>query len=164
MNPKRKKKLVLILSLMTGLTVVFFLAFFALSDNIDHFYTPTQVERKEVLAGQRLKIGGLVKDDSVKNSTENLKTEFVVTDRVGEVVVEYEGILPDLFREGQGVVVKGVLDENQRLLATSVLAKHDENYTPSEAAAALMQAQKEIDAQKAADQKPITPTNSAKQY
>lgn len=153
MNPKRKKKLVLILSLMTGLTVVFFLAFFALSDNIDHFYTPSQVERKEVVAGQRIKIGGLVKDDSVKNSTTSLKTEFIVTDTVGEVIVEYEGILPDLFREGQGVVVKGVLDQEQRLVATSVLAKHDENYTPPEAAAALMKAQEEIRAQKQQEQK-----------
>lgn len=142
MNPKRKKKLILILSLFAGLAGVFFLAFYALQNNLDHFYTPTQVQDNEVQVGQRLKIGGLVKDGSVENNSDDLKTLFVVTDTVGDVVVEYEGILPDLFREGQGVVVKGVLGSDRRMLATSVLAKHDENYTPPEAAAALMKAQK----------------------
>lgn len=145
MHPKRQKKLILILSLFIGLVIVFFLAFFALRSNLDHFYSPTQVSRGEVAVGQRLKIGGLVKEGSVVNSQTNLKVSFVVTDKFRDVTVHYEGILPDLFREGQGVVAKGVLDEGGEMLADSVLAKHDENYTPSEAAAALMQAAEEIE-------------------
>ena len=143
MHPKRKKKLIMILSLFTGLVIVFFLAFFALRSNLDHFYSPTQVIRGEVVIGQRLKIGGLVKEGSVVNSQEDLRVTFVVTDTIGDVTVHYEGILPDLFREGQGIVAKGVLGANREMRADSVLAKHDENYTPAEAAAALMQAAEE---------------------
>lgn len=143
MNSKRQKKLVLIIGLFAGLTIVFFLAFFALRQNLDHFYSPADVVRGEVKSGQRLKVGGIVKKDSVRHADENLSVEFVVTDTLGDVIVRYQGILPDLFREGQGVVVKGVLNENAEVDADSVLAKHDENYTPPEAAAALMQAAEE---------------------
>lgn len=143
MHPKRQKKLVMILGLFSGLVVVFFLAFYALRSNLDHFYSPIQVVRGEVQPGQRLKIGGLVKEGSVVHSQEDLKVQFMVTDTLGDVLVNYEGILPDLFREGQGVVAKGNLQTDGTMLADSVLAKHDENYTPPEAAAALLQADQE---------------------
>ncbi len=140
MHPKRQKKLILILSLFTGLVIVFFMAFFALRQNLDHFYSPTQISQGEVASGQRVKVGGLVQDGSVVQSQDDLQVQFVVTDTLGDVTVYYTGILPDLFREGQGVVVKGVLEHNGTIKANTVLAKHDENYTPPEAAAALMQA------------------------
>ena len=140
MNPKRKKKLILILSLFAGFACVFALAFYSLKGNLDHFYSPHEVLEGQVKPGQRLKVGGIVKDHSVVHSEDSLDVTFIVTDTLGDVIINYTGILPDLFREGQGVVIQGVLTEQGGVDADKVLAKHDDNYTPPEAAAALMKA------------------------
>ena len=143
MHPKRRKKLTLYLAILIGLALAISLLGFALRSNLDHFFTPSQVDQGEAKVGQRLKIGGLVEVGSVERSKEQTQVTFRVTDTIASVLVSYQGILPDLFREGQGVVVQGVLTEGKRLSADKVLAKHDENYTPPEAAAALMKAQEQ---------------------
>jgi cytochrome c-type biogenesis protein CcmE len=112
------------------------LVLYALSDTIVFFYTPSDIATKGVTAGQRLRLGGLVADGSVKKS-EGSTVAFAVTDTIKTTNVRYQGILPDLFREGQGVVAEGVLQADGSFIADQVLAKHDENYMPPEVAKAL---------------------------
>lgn len=119
-----------VLALATGLVL------FALEDSIVFFYTPSDVAEKHLAAGQRLRLGGLVEDDSVVRG-EGTKVRFSVTDSIKSIQVIYSGVLPDLFREGQGVITEGRLGENGIFTADSVLAKHDETYMPPEVAAAL---------------------------
>ncbi|MEA3587570.1 cytochrome c maturation protein CcmE [Pseudidiomarina sp. 1APP75-27a] len=140
MNPRRKKRLTWTLGLIAGVAVAFSIILYALSQNIDLFYTPTEVvegKGKNALkpeVGQRLRIGGMVIEDSVKRDPETLEVEFRVTDIGPEVKILYTGILPDLFREGQGIVAQGVMVEPRVMKATEVLAKHDEEYMPPELA------------------------------
>jgi len=112
------------------------LVLFALRDAIVFFHTPSDLAEKPIEAGQRFRLGGLVAAGSVKRG-EGTKIDFVVTDTIGSVPVVYEGVLPDLFREGQGVVAEGKLSPEGSFLADTVLAKHDENYMPPEVAKAL---------------------------
>lgn len=112
------------------------LVMFALRDTVVFFKTPSDVVEKGIKPGERFRLGGLVADGSVKRG-DGTKVQFSVTDTLQTVPVSYEGILPDLFREGQGVVTEGKLDETGRFVADTVLAKHDENYMPPEVAAAL---------------------------
>ncbi|MGQ8819884.1 cytochrome C [Bibersteinia trehalosi Y31] len=139
MNPRRKSRLKVVLSVLAGVAVAASLTLYALSQNIDLFYTPSEIvygknddpnTKPEV--GQRIRVGGMVVDGSVKRDDKTLKVEFGLNDIGPAIQVEYEGILPDLFREGQGIVAQGVLIEPARLRATEVLAKHDENYMPPE--------------------------------
>ena len=132
MNRKRKR-LVLIASALsvTGLAVGLML--FALRDNVVFFYSPTELIQKAVKPGTNLRIGGLVKKDTVVKSADQQVT-FVVTDLKTEVSVAYAGLLPDLFREGQGVVIEGTLAAPGQFHATTVLAKHDETYMPRDVA------------------------------
>lgn len=109
---------------------------FALRDTIVFFQTPSDVAEGKVEPGQRFRLGGLVADGSVERGM-GTKINFAVTDTLQTVQVSYDGILPDLFREGQGVVTEGQLDASGRFIADTVLAKHDENYMPPEVAAAL---------------------------
>lgn len=109
---------------------------FALRDTIVFFQTPSDVAEGKVSPGERFRLGGLVADGSVERG-QGTKVRFAVTDTLSTVPVSYEGILPDLFREGQGVVAEGKLDANGHFTADTVLAKHDENYMPPEVAAAL---------------------------
>jgi len=126
------------LGTMTGLVL------YALKQNIDLFYTPTQLidglgkDKVKPEIGQRLRIGGLVMPGTVTRNMEDLKVSFVLSDAGGGLVtLEYEGILPDLFREGQGIVAQGVLKSANVIAASEVLAKHDEEYMPSEVAEAV---------------------------
>ena len=112
------------------------LVLFALRDTIVFFYGPSEVVAKNLAAGTRLRIGGLVKDGSVQKP-DSMVTDFVVTDGAHDVHVVYRGLLPDLFREGQGVVAEGVLDGPTSIKADTVLAKHDERYMPREVVDAL---------------------------
>ena len=137
MKPHRQKKLSIILFIAAGLSVTVGLILYAMSQNINLFYTPTQVAQGEVSVGQRIRIGGMVKEGSVVSANDSLQVRFETTDYVHAVPIEYEGILPDLFREGQGIVAEGSVDATGVFHASRVLAKHDENYMSQEVKAAL---------------------------
>ena len=135
----RKQRRATFIALGVGiLGVAVFLVLFALRDTIVFFHTPTEVVAKRIAPGKRIRLGGLVAEGSLKRG-EGLTVGFAITDTVKTIPVSYTGILPDLFREGQGVVAEGKLDAGGRFLADSVLAKHDENYMPPEVAKALKQ-------------------------
>lgn len=134
MNPKRKKKLLVLLGLAALAAIAVGLTLYALGSNINLFFSPAQIAAGEAPVERQIRAGGMVKEDSVKRDSQNLDVSFTVTDYQHDVEVRYSGILPDLFREGQGVVVVGRLDDNGRLRADQVLAKHDENYMPPEVA------------------------------
>ncbi len=137
MHPIRKKRLTIVLFLVAGIAVAVGLTTYALRQNINLFYDPTQIAAGEAPQGVRIRAGGMVEEGSVVRDTETLKVEFRVTDFNASVPVEYTGILPDLFAEGQGIVAMGQLDTDGRFVADQVLAKHDENYMPPEVADAL---------------------------
>ncbi|MDN6872412.1 cytochrome c maturation protein CcmE [Pseudomonas citronellolis] len=137
MNPVRKKRLYIVLAIVAGVGVAVALALSALQQNINLFYTPTQIANGEAPHDTRIRAGGMVEKGSLKRSADSLDVEFVVTDFAKEVTVRYRGILPDLFREGQGIVALGKLDESGVLTADEVLAKHDEKYMPPEVTKAL---------------------------
>jgi len=140
MTPVRKKRFYWILALVCGAGTAAALALAALRENINLFYTPSQIAAGEAPYGVRIRAGGLVETGSLKRTRDSLALRFNVTDGARSIVVRYQGILPDLFREGQGIVALGRLDEGGILHADEVLAKHDENYMPPEAAHALKQA------------------------
>ncbi|HFQ14306.1 MAG TPA: cytochrome c maturation protein CcmE [Gammaproteobacteria bacterium] len=141
-HPKRRKRLALIALMITGIGSAVALAAIALKENINLFYGPTQILAGEAPKNHAFRIGGMVEVGSVKRSKDSLEIYFEVTDTVNKVPVVYTGILPDLFREGQGVVAQGKLREDGVFVADTVLAKHDENYMPPEAAQAINDAQK----------------------
>jgi len=123
------------------------LALMALNENINLFYSPADIADGKAPVGQLIRAGGMVVNGSVKRSTTDLTVNFVISDlKSAEVPVQYEGILPDLFREGQGVIARGVLNEKGVFVAEEVLAKHDENYMPPEVADVLAEAHKETTA------------------
>lgn len=137
MNPRRKSRLAIIILVLAGVVIATTLVLYALRQNIDLFYTPSEVvygkEDKADLkpeVGQRIRVGGMVVAGTVQRDPKSLKVRFDLNDIGPSISVEYEGILPDLFREGQGIVAQGVLKEPTLLEATEVLAKHDENYVP----------------------------------
>ena len=134
MTPKRKRLWLLVGSLGV-LCVAAALVLTALNDNIVFFYSPSQLAEKKPAPDRRLRIGGLVEQGSVNKSGDEVR--FRVTDLKQSVPVVYRGILPDLFREGRGVIAEGSLDSNGVFTAREVLAKHDENYMPPEVAKAL---------------------------
>ena len=140
MHPIRKKRLTIVLFLLAGVSVAVALTTYALRQNINLFYDPSQIAEGEAPVDVRIRAGGMVEEDSVLRDPESLKVEFKVTDFSSSVLVEYTGILPDLFAEGQGVVAMGRLDNNGRFVADQVLAKHDENYMPPEVNEALEKA------------------------
>jgi cytochrome c-type biogenesis protein CcmE len=133
---RKKRRLVLIGSALTVLAVAVALVLTALKDSIVFFNSPTDIAEKHIAAGSRIRLGGLVKEGSVERS-DNLQVRFEVTDGKNSIRVAYQGLLPDLFREGQGVVTEGTLDGRGMFKADSVLAKHDEKYMPKEVADAL---------------------------
>ena len=135
----RHKRLAIIVAGVIGLTVAVLLVLNAFQSNLVFFYSPTEVLEGKVTvpAGKLIRIGGLVEQGSVKRSADGLKVDFIVTDLNKKLPVHYEGLLPDLFREGQGVVAQGRLQNGNQFVASEVLAKHDEKYMPPEAAQAL---------------------------
>lgn len=136
MNPKRKQRLILISAMVIGVGVAVTLILLALNENINHYFDPTQVVAGEAPQDHTFRIGGMVVDGSVQRETGELQVSFGLTDYQKTVTVTYDGILPDLFREGQGVVALGKL-KGDVFVAEEVLAKHDENYMPPEVAASL---------------------------
>jgi len=145
MKPHRKRKLGMILFITAGLSIAIGLTLFALSNNIDLFYTPTQVAAGEVPHGQHVRVGGMVKEGSVEHNEQALQVRFAATDYNHDVWIEFEGILPDLFREGQGIVAEGTMHADGRFVASRVLARHDENYMSQEVKAALESAERDRD-------------------
>ncbi len=128
LNIKRRRRLILIVLMVLGVGCSTSLVLVALNKNINLYYTPSQINQKN-LPKTRLRLGGLVKNGSIHRAGDTLKINFIVTDNKHEISVVYVGILPALFREGQGVVVEGEF-LNQHFIAKQVLAKHDENYRP----------------------------------
>ena len=118
------------------------LVLYALKNNVSLYFTPTQVYNKEAPQARSFRIGGLVMEGSLKRERDGLTVHFEITDTQKTIPVTYKGILPDLFKEGKGVVAEGRMDSSGVFVAGQVLAKHDENYMPPEAASALEQAQK----------------------
>jgi cytochrome c-type biogenesis protein CcmE len=133
---RKQRRLSLLGAALGVLALAVALVLVALKDSIVFFNSPTDVVEKHVKAGQRIRIGGLVKEGSVQRG-DSLAVRFEVTDGRSTIPVAYQGLLPDLFREGQGIVAEGALDSSGTLKADSVLAKHDETYMPKEVADAL---------------------------
>lgn len=136
MKPRQRRLLWVLAGVVLCATAIM-LTLRALNANVMFFYSPSQVHAGEAPQGAAFRLGGLVEVGSVQRSAEGVQVQFMVTDQVQRVAVHYQGLLPDLFREGKGVVVAGKLQSSGVFRATEVLAKHDENYMPPEAAKAL---------------------------
>jgi cytochrome c-type biogenesis protein CcmE len=137
MHPKRKKRLIGIAVILIGVGSAAAVATWSLRQNINAFHTPGDAEIAMIPAGRTFRIGGLVEPGSVERASDGLTVKFRVTDGDGVMQIAFDGILPDLFREGQGIIARGALDDQQVFQASEVLAKHDENYMPPEVAEAL---------------------------
>ncbi|QSX37501.1 cytochrome c maturation protein CcmE [Shewanella sedimentimangrovi] len=152
MNPRRKKRLTLVVALIGGVAAVASLLLYALNSNINLFYTPSEIVNGKTdtgikpTVGQRIRVGGMVTEGSLKRDPQSLHVEFAVHDaNGGEILVTYDDLLPDLFREGQGIVAQGILTGEGKLEASEVLAKHDENYMPPEVAEAMGKNHQKLD-------------------
>ncbi len=139
---KRSRRKVLIIGIVFGVALAAVLGLTAFEENLLYFYSPTQVKAGEAPQAHSFRVGGLVVNGSVKREPDSLKISFDVTDNTEIMSIEYTGILPDLFREGQGIVAMGSLQADGRFVAQEVLAKHDENYMPPEVADALKASEK----------------------
>ncbi|TLY48077.1 MAG: cytochrome c maturation protein CcmE [Gammaproteobacteria bacterium] len=131
MNALQKKRLNFVLLMLLVAALVIGLSVYALKQNINLFYTPTQLAEGHLIPGQLFRLGGEVKKGTVKKNEQQWLVSFVVSDAKHHVLVEYRGVLPDLFREGQSVVIEGSLDQAGIMQASQVLAKHDESYRPA---------------------------------
>ena len=138
LSPRQRRLLFVALGLV-AVSIATALVLNALNSNVTFFYSPSQVMAGEAPRQSAFRLGGLVESGSLKRGADGLTMSFVVTDGPSSITVRYHGLLPDLFREGKGVVVAGRLQDGGAFTATEVLAKHDENYMPPEAAAALKQ-------------------------
>jgi cytochrome c-type biogenesis protein CcmE len=136
----RHKRLALVGGGLAALVLASTLVLSAFKKNLVFFFTPTQVANKEAPQGRSFRIGGLVETGSVKRQADGVTVQFIVTDTAKSIPVQYRGVLPDLFKEGKGVVTQGKLGPDGLFVADEVLAKHDENYMPPEAADALKRA------------------------
>lgn len=137
MRAKRKQRLIFVILLLVGFSSSVALALYAMRQNIMLFYTPTQVVAGEMPANKLFRVGGLVVAGTVVKGKDGLTTDFGLTDMNRSITIRHTGLLPDLFREGQGIVAQGILNEKGIFIAQEVLAKHDENYMPPEVAASL---------------------------
>lgn len=139
MTPRQKRLTWIVLG-VTLVAAAVGLVLFALKNNVSLYFTPTQVHHNEAPQGRNFRIGGLVEEGSVQREKDGLTVRFNITDTAEKMAVIYRGILPDLFKEGKGVVAQGKLEEGNLFRAEEVLAKHDENYMPPEAADAIKKA------------------------
>ena len=138
MKSHRRNRLLVIIVIVCAAGGAVTFALFALNENINLFYSPEQIVKGEAPVGRMIRAGGMVKENSVSRSGEGLGVSFIISDlKAAQVTVQYEGILPDMFREGQGVIARGKLTKGGVFEAQEVLAKHDENYMPPEVAEAL---------------------------
>ena len=139
LTPKRKKTLFILILIMLGVGTAVGLSLYALRQNINLFYTPTQLVQHEAPEGRRIQVGGLVVKGTLQRAPDSLTVRFIISDLKNQIGVTYTGILPDLFREGQGVVANGRI-ENGVVIADEVLAKHDEKYMPPQVKHAIEEA------------------------
>ena len=137
MNPIRKQRLYALIAVLIGSSLATWLVVSALSENMNLFYSPTEIKEANINQDTLIRAGGMVKKGSIYKSTDSLNVSFTVTDYQNELIINYEGILPDLFAENAGVVVRGNLTPDGTFRAIEVLAKHDENYMPPEVAKLL---------------------------
>jgi cytochrome c-type biogenesis protein CcmE len=133
----RRKRLLAVVAILAGVGAATALATLAFRDNLLYFYNPTQVLAGDAPGSRTFRIGGMVTEGSLQRTEGTLEVRFVVTDYRNSILVRYEGLLPDLFREGQGVIAHGRLTASGEFVADEVLAKHDENYMPPEVAESL---------------------------
>ncbi len=140
MHPVRRQRLIAVVFIVIAASAAVALLTYALRQNINLFYAPSQVAAGEAPEGTRIRVGGMVVDDSLDRSRDSLESSFRLTDGPAQVSVTYTGILPDLFAEGEAAVATGELRPDGVFSATEVLAKHDENYTPPEVADAMQKA------------------------
>lgn len=131
MTPRRKRMLT-VAAILVGVGIATTFALQAFQKNLLYYYSPSQIKSGEAPASRSFRVGGLVEDGSLKREPGSLQVHFVLTDFAEETVVSYTGVLPDLFREGQGVIARGKLEPDGTFVAEEVLAKHDENYMPPE--------------------------------
>lgn len=134
MNPLRKQRLYALIAVLIGSLVATWLVVSALSENMNLFYSPSEILEADIDENVLIRAGGMVKQGSIEKSKDSLNVRFTVTDYQNELIINYEGILPDLFDENAGVVVRGNLKTDGSFKAIEVLAKHDENYMPPEVA------------------------------
>jgi len=137
MTPARKKRLALIVLMVSGIAIGVGFALKSLDENIMFFFTPSEVAKGNAPRDRLFRIGGMVVNGSVSRPGNGLTVQFDLTDNISNLTVRYTGILPDLFREGQGIIANGQLGEDGAFVAQQVLAKHDENYMPPEIAEAM---------------------------
>lgn len=137
MHPTRKRRLIAVLVIVIGVGAAAAVTTWSLRQNMLFFVSPADAMEQQIPANRQIRLGGLVETGSVRRADDGLGVFFTVTDGKASVPVFYDGILPDLFREGQGVIARGAFDVDRRFVATEVLAKHDENYMPPEVAEAL---------------------------
>lgn len=136
MHPKRKQRLLIVLSIVIGASLATGLLFYAMSDSLNLFYPPADIAEGKAPVNKRIRAGGMVVPGSIERG-KDLNVSFLITDYKATLRVEYTGILPDLFAENEGAVVAGILTEHGVFIADEVLAKHDENYMPPEVADTL---------------------------
>lgn len=137
MTPVRRRRMLLVMAILVGVGTAVSLTVYALRQNINLFYAPSQIAAGDAPFGQTIRVGGLVVPGSIKHDPNSLKVSFQLTDNKSTVTVHYDGILPDLFREGQGIIARGKLEAGNLVMAQQVLAKHDSKYMPPEVAASL---------------------------
>ena len=137
MHPIRKKRLLIVIFVILGSSISAILIGIALKDNLNLFYEPIKIKNGEVPYNKRIRIGGMVAENSIVRDPNSLMVKFIITDFKASVTVFFDGILPDMFEEKTGTVVTGRLNLNGTFLADQVLAKHDENYMPPEVSSAL---------------------------
>jgi len=137
MHPTRKRRMIGLIVILVGVGLASTITFYSLRQNMLFFVSPSDIEAQNLPLGREFRLGGLVEPGSVTRAENGLAVAFDVTDGIDKVTVNYDGILPDLFKEGQGVIARGELQSSELFVAREVLAKHDENYMPPEVAEAL---------------------------
>jgi cytochrome c-type biogenesis protein CcmE len=142
MNPTRIRRIWLVVLLLVAAAIAGSLITFAMQENMTYLFTPTQVKNKEAPSNGAFRLGGIVCEGSVKRIEGTLAVSFSVTDRVNQIIVEHEGILPDMFKEGTSIIATGKM-QGTRFAANEVLAKHDETYTPKEMQDAMKKAKEQ---------------------
>jgi cytochrome c-type biogenesis protein CcmE len=145
MTTKRKQRLAVVILIMLGTGIATALALTAFRENMLFFFDPSQIVAGDVPLDRQIRVGGMVEDGSIQREADSLRIAFSITDFQHSVLVKYEGILPDLFREGQGVIAIGKMQADGLFKASQILARHDENYMPPEVARSLKEQHAPLD-------------------